>query len=201
MEIDPGRAAVIAIHCQGDIVAPDGAFAGFFQQQIIERRTLDAVAGVLKSARAAGIQVVYTRVAFAPDYSDLKANCQLLAAAPGLGCLKDGSALAEIVPALAPQAGDEVITHQRVGGFSGTRLDEMLRSRGIDTVLLTGVATNLSVETTARYASELGYRTIMVEDAMSAATLAAHQATIESLALLAEISSSQEIDQALAASA
>jgi biuret amidohydrolase len=185
--IDPNSTALLVIHCQGDIVGADGAYAGFFRAQIEARNTLGAVAGVVNNLRAAGVPVIFTRVAFAEDYSDLDANCQLLAAAPQMGCLKDGAPLAEIVPEVGRQDGDQVLTHQRVGAFQNTGLDESLRSRGIDTVVLVGVATNLSVETTARYASELGYRTVVVSDATSAATPEAHAATLESLALLAEV--------------
>jgi biuret amidohydrolase len=75
-------------------------------------------------------------------------------------CLVEGSAKAEIVPQLTAQDGDVVLTHKRVGGFSASQLDVILRARGIDTVLFAGVATNASVESTARQASDLGYRTI-----------------------------------------
>jgi len=193
MELNPRRSAVIVIHCQGDVVAPDGAFAGFFRSEIESRGTLEVIGRVLEWARAKDIQIVYTRVAFAPDYSDMHANSQLLAVTKEMGSLKDGSKLADIVDELAPRAGDEVVTHQRVGGFSNTRLHALLQERDIDTLLLAGVATTASVETTARYASDLGYRTIIIEDGTSAATPEAQAASIASLALLAEIVTSWDL--------
>ena len=72
-----------------------------------------------------------------------------------------------------------------------------MRSRGIDTVLFAGVATNASVESTVRQASDLGYRTIVVADACSAADPGAHHAAIASLGLLAEITTTAEAVQAL----
>ena len=104
-------------------------------------------------------------------------------------CLVEGSQMAEIVPELAPKDGDLVVTHQRVSGFSGSQLDVLLRARGIDTLAFAGVATNASVEGTARQASDLGYRTI------------AHNASINSLGLLAEIATSSELIEALAGAA
>ncbi|UOY03186.1 cysteine hydrolase family protein [Blastococcus sp. PRF04-17] len=199
MELDPRTTAVVAVHYQGDIVGPDGAFAGFFHQQVAERNVLDVTKGVLDAARAAGVPVVYTRVAWQPDYSDLNANSPLLGIVAQSGCLKDGSPLADIVAEVAPGEGDEVVTHKRVGGFTDSGLHELLQSRGVQTVLFTGVATNASVEGTARQASDLGYRVIVVEDACSAATPAAHQASIESLGLLAEIASAADITTALSA--
>ena len=154
---------------------------------------------MLDAARAAGVPVVYTRVAWQPDYSDLNANSPLLGIVAQSGCLKDGSPLAEIVAEVAPAAGDEIVTHKRVGGFTDSGLHELLQSKGVQTVLFTGVATNASVEGTARQASDLGYRVIVVEDACSAATPAAHQASIESLGLLAEIASAADITTALSA--
>ena len=199
MELDPRTTAVVAVHYQGDIVGPDGAFAGFFHQQVAERNVLDVTNGVLDAARAAGVPVVYTRVAWQPDYSDLNANSPLLGIVVQSGCLKDGSPLAEIVAEVAPAEGDEVVTHKRVGGFTDSGLHELLQSRGVQTVLFTGVATNASVEGTARQASDLGYRVVVVEDACSAATPAAHQASIESLGLLAEIATAADITTALSA--
>jgi biuret amidohydrolase len=89
--------------------------------------------------------------------------------------------------------GDTVVTHQRVGGFQDSELDAILRGAGIDTVVFTGVATNFSVEGTARVASDLGYRTVVVSDACSAASDAVHTASLESLGLLAEITTVDEV--------
>ena len=200
MELDPPTTAVIAVHYQGDVVGADGAFADFFHGQVKERDVVGVSARVLAAARAAGAMVVYVRVAFAPDYSDMVANSPLLAMTAEAGCLKDGSPLAEIVDEVAPAGDDTVITHKRVGGFTDSGLHALLQSRGIGTLLITGVATNASVESTARQASDLGYRTVIVEDACSAATLEAHQASIASLSLLAEIVMSGDVVAALDAS-
>lgn len=64
---------------------------------------------------------------------------------------------AEIVPELGPEPGDFVITKRQWGAFYGTELDLQLRRRGIDTIILCGIATNIGVESTARFAFEYGY--------------------------------------------
>lgn len=199
MELDPRTTAAVAVHCQGDVVGPTGAFADFFHQQIVERDTLANVAAVNAAVRRAGGTVVYTRVAWKPDFSDLEVNSPLLGIVAQSGCLKDGSELADIVEPLAPHPDDIVVTHQRIGGFTNSDLDTVLRSRGITTLLFTGVATNASVEGTARVASDLGYRVVIVADACSAATPEAHQASIDSLGLLGEIATVADIESALAA--
>jgi nicotinamidase-related amidase len=197
MELDPSTTAVIAVHMQKDIVTADGAFGGFFAEHAAERDVVGVTGRLLDAARAAGSTVAYTRVAWQPGYTDLVANSPLLGIVVQSQCLVEGSDTAEIVPELTPADGDLVVTHQRVGGFSASQLDTLLRSRGIDTVLFTGVATNASVEGTARQASDLGYRTVVVADACSAADQATHEASIASLGLLAEIVTSADAIAAL----
>ncbi|MET4538431.1 nicotinamidase-related amidase [Arthrobacter bambusae] len=192
MELNPDRTAIVAIHCQGDIVSGEGAFAPFFHEQVVSRNVIANIGNLLNSARTAGMTVIYTRVAFKPDFSDLNANSPLLKVVEQSGCLKEGSALAEIIPELKPTAADIVITHQRIGGFV-PELSAALEERGIDTLVFTGVATNASLESTARAANDAGYRVVIAEDSCSAATHEAHTASIESLSLFGEVASSTEI--------
>jgi biuret amidohydrolase len=192
MELNPSTTAVIAVHMQPDIVSADGAFGPFFAAQAAKHDVVGVIGELLDAARGAGVAVVYTRVAWKSDYSDLIPNSPLLGMVVQNKCLVDGREMAEIVPRLRPHAGDVVITHKRVGGFADSDLDEQLRARGIETVLFAGVATNASVEGTARHASDLGYRTVIVSDACSAADQNAHDASLNSLGLLAEIISSAE---------
>jgi nicotinamidase-related amidase len=200
MELNPSTTAVIAVHLQKDVVNADGAFGGFFAAQAEKVDVVGVTSRLLEAARRAGSTVVYTRVAWQPGLADLVVNSPILGIVQQSGCLVDGSEKAEILPQLSPQAGDLVVTHQRVGGFSASQLDVLLRSRGIDTVLFAGVATNFSVEGTARQASDLGYHTVIVSDACSAADDAAHEASLGSLGLLAEIVTSADVIDALSRS-
>jgi len=199
MELDPRSTALIVVHTQGDVVGPDGAFSDFFYNQVVERDVISKIAGLAGSFRTAGASVVYTRVAWKPDLSDLDVNSPILGIVQQSGCLQEGAPLAEIVEPLTPKAGDIVVTHQRVGGFQNSNLDEILKANGITTTVFAGVATNFSVEGTARTASDLGYRTVVIEDACSAATPESHAASIESLGLLAEIVSIDDVTAALTA--
>lgn len=193
MSFDPSSTAVVAVHFQNDIVGPDGAFAGFFRAEVERTGVLDTNARLLDGARAAGATVVYTRVAWEPGHGDLNANSPLLGMVAQTSCLQDGSPGAAITDEVAPRDGDKVVTHKRVGGFSDSDLDATLKAAGVDTVVFTGVATNASVEGTARHASDLGYRTVVVSDACSAGSEAAHNASLESLGLLAEIVTTDEL--------
>jgi nicotinamidase-related amidase len=201
MDIDPTTTAVIAVHLEQDIVGAGGALSDFFHEQVEARQVLAVAARFLDAARAAAIPVIYTRVAFAQDYSNMQANSPLLAGTRDSGALRDGTPGAEIVPQVAPGPDDIVVTHQRVGGFVGSSLGAELETRGISTLVIFGVATIASVESTARQASDLGFRVILAEDACSATTLEAHQASIAALGFLAEISNTTELADAFAIAA
>ncbi len=94
MELDPRTTALVAVHCQGDVVEATGAFADFFYQQVTERKVIDRIATLITAARTAHTTIVYTRVAWKPDLSDLDANSPLLGIVAQSGCLKEGSELA-----------------------------------------------------------------------------------------------------------
>lgn len=201
MELEPSSTAFVVVHLQHEVVDAEGAFASLlFPEQVALRNILGVTADLLGAFRAAGAPVIYTRIAWRPDYSDLKINSPLLGMVAQMGCLKEGSPMAEIVPAVAPHGEDTVVTHQRVGAFAGSHLEEALQERGITTLVIAGVATNVSVEGTARWAGDLGYRVVVVEDACAAASLEAHQASIESMSVLAEISTAAEVAHALTSS-
>ena len=193
-KIDPERTAVIAMDFQRDIVGADGAFAPLFHAEVARTGAIPTAGVVLNRARAVGMKVVYGRAAFqARGYPELVANIPVLAMAAGYGSLIDGTDGAAIIAEVAPQDGDVILTHPRVSGFHGTALDFILRGAGIDTIVLMGVATNLTIESTARAGADIGYRTIVVSDACSTISEAAHAASLESLAMLAEILNSDDL--------
>ena len=200
MKLDARRTAVLALHWLNDIVTPQGAFGPFFAAMVEESGALDRTSRLLETARAHNVLVIYTRVCFRPGYADLLANNPLLGMVAEKGALVDGENGAKIVDAITPQGDDLVIDHRRLTAFYGTELETLLRKRGIDTLLLTGVATNVTVEGTAREAVNQGYRTIVLADCCAAATSAAHEASLESLRLLAEVGSSSDAGAALTAS-
>lgn len=82
---------------------------------------------------------------------------------------------AEYIPELNIQPTDFLITKRQWGAFHGTELDLQLRRRGIDTIILCGIATNMGVESTARFAFEYGYNQIFAEDAMAARSREMHE--------------------------
>ncbi|HET7631649.1 MAG TPA: hydrolase [Gemmatimonadaceae bacterium] len=81
----------------------------------------------------------------------------------------------QIVPELGPEPGDVLVTKHQPGAFFHTDLEVHLRRRGIRTIVLGGISTNIGVESTARVAYELGYDQVFVEDAMAARDADLHQ--------------------------
>ncbi|MBE0649674.1 MAG: hydrolase [Bacteroidales bacterium] len=86
---------------------------------------------------------------------------------------------ADYIPELNIQPTDFLITKRQWGAFYGTELDLQLRRRGIDTIILCGIATNMGVESTARYAFEHGYNQIFAEDAMAARSEVMHSHPVQ----------------------
>ena len=104
----------------------------------------------------------------------------------------------EVMPGLEPKGDDLVIEKERASAFAGTETDIVLRAMAIDTLILTGAWTNFSVESTARQATDMGYRVIVASDGTSSISEEWHSAAIGyALTWLCEIAPSAEIAAAL----
>jgi nicotinamidase-related amidase len=145
---------------------------------------MDRSARLARAFRARGFPVVLVNVSgMAPGRSD--------AGRPNFSFPADWT---ELVPELAQEAGDHTVTKQRWGAFLGTDLDDYLRRRGVTQVVLTGVATSIGVESTARSAHDLGYNVTLVLDAMTDRDAEAHRHSVEKIfPRLGETASTDEV--------
>jgi nicotinamidase-related amidase len=169
--LTPARTALVVIDLQrGTVGAPTAPYpAG----DVVAHAA--TVAGAL---RAAGGMVVLVHVTPSADGKDaLRPQTDTPLWQPG----PRPPDWAEIVPELGPEPGDLVITKRQWGAFYGTELDLQLRRRGIDTILLAGISTNVGVESTARDAYERGYEQVFVEDAMAARSPDEHAHTVRTV--------------------
>ena len=116
-----------------------------------------------KSCRKAGIMVVHTRHVTRPDGSNIGTLGKLIDAIQD-GLLAKGSKTAELHPDLDVQTNDIILEKPRSGAFSSTDLDNVLRSHGIDTIIVSGTCTNLCCETTAREGATKDYHVFFMED-------------------------------------
>jgi nicotinamidase-related amidase len=101
---------------------------------------------------------------------------------------------AELVPELEQQGSDNLVTKQRWGAFLGTDLDAYLRNHKVTQIVLTGIATSIGVESTARSAYDLGYNVVLVVDAMTDRDPDAHRNSIEKIfPRLGETTSTEDV--------
>jgi len=181
--------ALVVIDLQNGIVGmPVEPHAG---AEVVSRS-----AAIADAFRAAGSPVILVRVKNSDDRKDaLVTVVDQPRTAPS--SLPEG--WSEIVAELGPKAGDVVVTKKNWGAFYGTDLDLQLRRRKIDTIVLTGIATNMGVESTARSAHEHGYSIVFAEDAMASMAASDHAFAIERIfPRIGRVSSTAEILKALA---
>ncbi|WP_104044436.1 cysteine hydrolase family protein [Arthrobacter sp. ZGTC412] len=197
LQLDPARTALVNVHWQQDIVTAQGAFAPFFAEAVQRHGVIDRTRALVEAARESGVPVIWARAAFQAGYPELVMNTGLSHAIKDLNALVEGSPGAQIIEELAPLDSEPVVSHPGTSAFPVTPLDSILRRLGIETVLFTGVATNITVEGTARDAVNLGYHAVIVSDACAAATDAAHEATLETFSLLGRTATVDEVRAAL----
>ncbi|HWZ74093.1 MAG TPA: isochorismatase family cysteine hydrolase [Casimicrobiaceae bacterium] len=140
---------------------------------------LDRTAKLIAVARTAGMRVIYVVVGFRtgyPEVSDRNATFNRLKAS---GVFAAGAENAKIHPTVAPLAEEIVVTKHRVSAFAGTDLDLMLRANGIETLILTGIATSGVVLSTLRHAADADYRLLVVGDCCSDGDEQAHRVLLE----------------------
>jgi nicotinamidase-related amidase len=125
---------------------------------------LARTAKLIDSARTAGMKVIYVVVGFRLGYPEVSARNASFGPIRASGRFDEGSPGLDVHPAVAPQPGEIVVTKHRVSAFAGTDLDMILRAQGIDTLVLTGIATSGVVLSTLRHAADADYRIVVVED-------------------------------------
>jgi len=197
MNLDKNTTAVLALHWINDIASEGGAFGGMFAGEVARTGVVGITKSILTAARRAAVPVFYTRVVYQPGYPGIIVNGPLFEGIQPAGAFIAGEKGVEILPELAPHEGDAVLDSGRVSAFTDTGLHDKLRSRAIDTVVLTGVSTHITVQSSALAASDLGYRVVIVSDATSADSAASHEHALAALGVLCEIASSSEVIDAL----
>ncbi|MEU6729358.1 cysteine hydrolase [Nonomuraea wenchangensis] len=196
-QINASETALLIVHLQGDIVSEGTAFGALFSTEYTARGIVGKINTAAKLLRDSGGLVVPLRIAFAHDYSDLNPTLPLLQMVGQAGCLKEGTDGAALVPDLVVTGSDVVTTHKRPGPFTDSPLQPLLQERGIKSVIVCGVATNASVEGAARQAADLGYHTLVLTDAASAADPTTHEASLASLSLFATLTTVATLPQHL----
>jgi nicotinamidase-related amidase len=180
LHLDPATTAIVLIEFQNEFTSEGGALHQAVAPVMEKTGMLARTVALVDAARAAGVTIMHAPITFAPGYTELSRH--------PYGILKgvvDGNAFvkgtwgAAIVDELTPGEGDILIEGKRgLDTFASTNLDFILRSRGIQTVILAGFLTNCCVESTMRSAYENGYRVITLTDCVAATSAEEHDNAI-----------------------
>jgi nicotinamidase-related amidase len=171
-DLDLGAAALLIIDMQRDFLEP-GGFGEMLGTDVSQlRRTIEPNRALLAAWRGAGGMVIHTREGHRPDLSDLppakkaRGRSATCIGDPGpMGrILVRGEAGHDIIPELCPAAGEPVIDKPGKGAFFATDLHAILQNRGIQQLVVTGVTTEVCVNTTVREANDRGYDCLVVSD-------------------------------------
>jgi gluconolactonase len=166
--LDPTRCALIIQDLQNDTITPGGAFAD--GGSAAHARSQDVVVNVQRlaaEARRVGTQVIHVWMIQNADAAGLKLNAPLFRALKEQAASQRGTWGAAPVDGLEPAPGDLVVEKMRMNAFHGTNLATVLEGLGIETLVITGAWTNMSIEHTARHGADAGYRVVVVSDGTS----------------------------------
>jgi len=174
---------ILVIDMQNDFCAPGGYVDHMGYDLKAMRAPIEPISRLLKASRAKGYFIVHTREGHMPDLSDLPANKRWrskqakgeIGSEGTLGrILVRGSKGQDTIPELYPVAGEPVIDKPGKGSFVGTNLDLILRTHGIQNLVLCGVTTDVCVHTTMRDANDMGFECLLLSDCTAATDAGDH---------------------------
>jgi ureidoacrylate peracid hydrolase len=193
VEIDFRKSAVIVVDMQNAFASRKGMLDLAGVDISGAPQVIRSVKAVLDAARRAGVPIVYLQMGYQPDLSDgggpgspnwhKELGIRMMTCQPELKgkLVTVGGWDFDIVEEIKPQPDDLVIVKTRYSGFTRTPLDDELRKRGIRNLFLTGIATNVCVESTLRDAFFLDYWPILIADAAMGSEPNMHEATLHNV--------------------
>lgn len=184
--IEARRTAFIGIHWQEDVVGARGDLGDVFAAYVTSSNIIPRTAKLFEAGRRAGALIVFVNVAFWPGHNGVIRNNALFnTVTQRKSSFLRGSRGVAVLPEFAPAESDIIVEHSRISAFHGSDLLSVLIGNGIETVAITGVATNVAVDHTTRDAAQYGYRTVLIEDCCCSSDPAYHEAALKSLRIIA----------------
>ncbi|MGE4167693.1 MAG: cysteine hydrolase family protein [Xanthobacteraceae bacterium] len=190
-----GNTALLVLDVQNELVDPKGKVgAGGLAKIVADKNLLGNLKSLIAAFRAKGAPVVYVGLGYREDYLDVLSVAPRIAKARENKVAVRGTWGSEFHPDIAPQAGEMVFYKQCVNPFFGTSLLEWLTRNGVRELCLAGTATNLVVESAARYADDAGLAVTVVEDCCASPNPAWHDFAItQILPVFGRIVSSKDL--------
>jgi nicotinamidase-related amidase len=179
------NAAVLALHWQVNVIKPEGFFGGMLAEPVARSGVIARAEEFHDAARNAGAHLVFTRFTVPEKGSSLVRNTAFMrSVGDAQESFRPDAPGAQLIPEMAGLAQDaHVSDNQKLSGLAGNDVVRYLLDRSISTVFITGVATNLTVEQTARHGTDLGLTIYVVSDCVIAADAATHEASLANLEL------------------
>lgn len=179
--LDPTHTALVVIDMQNDFCAENGYIHNAQDVDMSANKPLAARIGKLvEAAREIGTMVVWVKAIYDHDLLPAPLLSKMLIKGKGAVCCASDSWGADFYE-IGPIEGEQIVEKRCYSAFHNTQMDDILRRRGIKSLVMTGVATNVCVESTLREAFFHGYYIVMPPDCVGSANLPLHEATIKSV--------------------
>jgi gluconolactonase len=198
-KLDPKRTALLIQDMQNDVIIEGGAFAeSGSPQHAKEQNVVENAAKLADACRGKGVPVIHVHYIVEEGAPGLKLNAPLFQGLKEAGAMVRGSWGAAPADGLEPRQGDYVVEKMRMSAWEGTKLEQILLGLGIDTVIVTGAWTNMSIEHTSRTGADKGYNMVVPEDCCSTMNADWHNASINyALQNVSTVTSSGDVIEAL----